>query len=186
MNLNALKDKAYKLACERGFHDKELSNDHCLMLVITELSEAIEADRKGKYITSEDVKIYLSLQKERFCADVYDNCIKGSVDEELSDACIRLLDLAGLRNIDLGDGDEGWNDIVSLIRPDVKNAYSFPELMFALCEITNSYDDIDDIICSMLVLIRVICYAYNIDIEWHIEQKMRYNSLREKMHGKKY
>lgn len=25
-----------------------------------------------------------------------------------------------------------------------------------------------------------------IDLLWHIEQKMKYNELREKMHGKKY
>lgn len=28
INLNALRDRAYKTACEHGFHDKELSNEH--------------------------------------------------------------------------------------------------------------------------------------------------------------
>ena len=45
INLNKWRDRAYKTACEHGFHDKELSNEHCLMLVITELSEAVEAER---------------------------------------------------------------------------------------------------------------------------------------------
>lgn len=49
MNLNKLRDRAYKTACEHGFHDEELSNEHCLCLVISELMEAVEADRKGKY-----------------------------------------------------------------------------------------------------------------------------------------
>ena len=48
MNLNELRDKAYKNACEHGFHDQELSNEHCLCLIISELMEAVEADRKGK------------------------------------------------------------------------------------------------------------------------------------------
>ena len=48
MNLNELRDRAYKTACDRGFHDEELSNEHCLCLVISELMEAVEADRKGK------------------------------------------------------------------------------------------------------------------------------------------
>ena len=26
INLNALRDRAYKIACEHGFHDTELSN----------------------------------------------------------------------------------------------------------------------------------------------------------------
>ena len=37
MNLNELRDKAYKTACEHGFHDQELSNNHFLCLVISEL-----------------------------------------------------------------------------------------------------------------------------------------------------
>lgn len=48
IDLNALRDRAYKTDCEHGFHDEELSNEHCLMLVITELSESVKADRKGK------------------------------------------------------------------------------------------------------------------------------------------
>lgn len=48
INLNALRDRAYKTACEHGFHDKELSNEHLLCLIISELMEAVEADRKGK------------------------------------------------------------------------------------------------------------------------------------------
>ena len=48
MNLNELRDKSYKNACEHGFHDQELSNEHCLCLVISELMEAVEADRKCK------------------------------------------------------------------------------------------------------------------------------------------
>ena len=48
MNLNELRDKAYKTACEHGFYDQELSNNHFLCLVISELMEAVEADRKGR------------------------------------------------------------------------------------------------------------------------------------------
>lgn len=49
IDFNALRDRSYKCACDHGFHDTDLSNGHLLMLVITELSEAVEADRKGKY-----------------------------------------------------------------------------------------------------------------------------------------
>ena len=48
MNLNELRDKAYRNAVTHGFHDEELSNEHCLCLVISELMEAVEADRKGR------------------------------------------------------------------------------------------------------------------------------------------
>ena len=48
INLNELRDRAYKTACEHGFHDEELSNKHHLCLVTSELMEAVEADRKGR------------------------------------------------------------------------------------------------------------------------------------------
>lgn len=48
INLNELRNIAYKTACEHGFHDKRLSEEHCLCLVISELMEAVEADRKGE------------------------------------------------------------------------------------------------------------------------------------------
>lgn len=47
--LRELIDCAYSCACNHGFHDKGLSSRHCLMLILTEISEAVEADRKGRF-----------------------------------------------------------------------------------------------------------------------------------------
>ena len=46
MNLNELKDRAYKIAKEHGWHEQELSDETYLMLIITEIAEAVNADRK--------------------------------------------------------------------------------------------------------------------------------------------
>ena len=56
INLNKLRNRVYKTACEHGFHDKELSNEHHLCLIISELMEAVEADRKGKRADRESFK----------------------------------------------------------------------------------------------------------------------------------
>ena len=104
MNLNELRDKAYKTACEHGFHDQELSNNHFLCLVISELMEAVEADRKGRRANVDryNKKIANSricqgldsdIPKERGYEVAYNETIKGSIEEELADAVIRLLDL---------------------------------------------------------------------------------------------
>lgn len=45
--LNRLRDEAYATACNKGFHDEKHSDEHYLMLVITEIAEAVQADRKG-------------------------------------------------------------------------------------------------------------------------------------------
>ena len=57
IDLNALRDRAYKIACEHGFHNEVLSNEHCFCLVISELMEAVEADRKSRHFDKEKYKI---------------------------------------------------------------------------------------------------------------------------------
>lgn len=46
---NELRDRAYKCACDHGFHDKEYPTEHWFMLIITEIAEAVNADREEKY-----------------------------------------------------------------------------------------------------------------------------------------
>ena len=109
IDFNALRDRAYKCACDHGFHDTELSNGHLLMLVITELSEAVEADRKGKYFKGistfeHEFNRYYALvdENKRFeCA--FEKYVKDTVSDEMADAVIRLLDLAGSIDISLDD-----------------------------------------------------------------------------------
>ena len=47
MNLNELRDEAYSIAKANGWHEEEHSDEHLLMLVITEIAEAVQADRKN-------------------------------------------------------------------------------------------------------------------------------------------
>ncbi|MGL5913113.1 MAG: hypothetical protein ACRCZB_03025 [Bacteroidales bacterium] len=46
--MDNLSDKAYKAAKEKGFYNGNLSDKHYLCLVVTELCEAVQADRSGK------------------------------------------------------------------------------------------------------------------------------------------
>lgn len=69
INLNELRDRAYKTACEHGFHDKELSNEHCLCLIVGELMEAVEADRKGKRADRESFKSSYENEEPHYNAD---------------------------------------------------------------------------------------------------------------------
>lgn len=47
MNYNEMTERAHSNAVKHGFWDKKQSNEHCLMLVITEIAEMVEADRKN-------------------------------------------------------------------------------------------------------------------------------------------
>lgn len=56
INLNKLRDKAYQCAKEHGWHESEKSNEHWFCLVISELMEAVEADRMGRHANVERYK----------------------------------------------------------------------------------------------------------------------------------
>lgn len=119
-----------------------------------------------------------------FC---FDRFIKDSVHDELADAVIRLLDLAGLRNIDIEDfADEDIDD-----SSESCNEETFTESVYAISTMPIRYEYeygylLDKRLNNMLLAIFGLAKHLDIDLLWHIEQKMKYNQFREKMHGKKY
>lgn len=194
IDFNALRDRAYKCACAHGFHNTELSNGHLLMLVITELSEAVEADRKGKYFKGistfeREFNRYSALvdENKRFeCA--FEKYVKDTVPDEMADAVIRLLDLTGLRGISLefanGDIDDCIEDMAEACKDE-----TFTESIYSISTLPVRYDGIFDFptaVNDMILSIFGLAKHLDIDLLWHIEQKMRYNELRENKHGKKY
>lgn len=176
VNLNELREKAYQCAVVHGWHEQEYSNEHFLCLVISELMEAVEADRKGSHA---DIEAFNKYENRIDFEENFERQIKGSVEEELADTCIRLLDLAGLRNCELLYMDNLYIEEIS-----------FTEFSYMFCSfITNPDKSHKDwlklhISCS-LGRIFSWCRAKNIDIAWHIEQKMKYNQLRPYKHGNK-
>ena len=192
MNLNELRDKAYKIACDHGFHDQELSNEHCLMLVITELSETVEADRKGKYANIPEKKVGTKFDSRFFheeniyFIENFEKFVKDTVEDEFSDTVIRLLDLAGYRGIqlDLAQQDIDNEDVII---PDEHNLLT--ESIYDIVAMPERYRgvyDIDELVNDMISSVFGLTKRLNFDLEWHVEKKMMYNSLRKKMHGKKY
>ena len=162
INLNILRDQAYKIACNHGFHDKELSNEHFLCLVISELMEAVEADRKGR-----------KFNKEKY---------------ELADAVIRLFDLAGTRNISFELATKDIADCIDDMAESCKDE-TFTESLYARSTLVSRYEGLYDFttaINDMVMSIFGLAKHLDIDLLWHIGQKMKYNQFREKMHGKKY
>lgn len=185
IDFNALRDRAYKCACDHGFHDTGLSNEHSLCFVISELMEAVEADRKGKKPNIEQFNCGISYPKNNF-KQVYDFCIKGTVAEEFADSAIRLLDLAGSLDISLKDIYDFMKEPEYKDWDDALKEMSFTERMFFLTSILTEDRDIAEVIKASIVIIFLNADLLYIDLLWHIEQKMKYNELRENKHGKRY
>lgn len=133
--INKLASEVYENARNKGFYDQEKNIGEMLCLIHSEVSEALEADREGRYFkTSPNIKTWWILAMadpdfiDTFFADkdfkeAFDAHVKNTFEDELADIVIRVMDLAAFKRVDL---------------------------------------------------------------ESHIKAKIRYNSLRERMHGKKY
>jgi len=127
--LNTLAQQCHQTAKDKGFWDNENSRrsiGELLMLVTSELAEALEADRKGRYcayIREEEKRAMEVIDGQEQYAAQFITHIKDTFEDEIADAIIRLLDL---------------------------------------------------------------CAHCNIDIDFHVRAKMRYNQGRERLHGKKY
>lgn len=134
-------------------------------------------------------RVDLDIPKERGYEVAYNETIKGSIEEELADAVIHLLDLAGLRGISLEPAMKDINSDVIDDSADSCVSETFTETIYAISTLPVRYDGLFDFpttVNDMIVSIFGLAKHLEIDLFWHIEQKMRYNELREKMHGKKY
>lgn len=133
MNTSKMGDKAYQYAVAHGWHEQEYSNEHFLCLVISELMETVQADRKGKRANRAEFKRNYEDEEPYDNANFiynFESCIKDTVEDELADACIRLLDLAGLRNCELLYMDSIYID----------NKMSFTEFSYSLCSFLTNQD----------------------------------------------
>src|SRR6185312_3563919 len=123
--INELAKQVHQNAKDHGFFDKEKNIGEMLCLIHSEVSEALEADRKNRYadIPENTLDSLIDFFNRETFQSEYKDLVKGTFDEEMADIVIRVMDLCAFKNIDL---------------------------------------------------------------EKHIRAKMRYNSLREYKHGKKY
>lgn len=122
MNINDTAKAIHSINVEKGFWENPRNKGELLMLVVSELAEALEADRKNRYSIN-NPKDIAALANDVDFNDAFSKLVKDTFEDEIADAVIRLFDMsAGL----------------------------------------------------------------GIDLESHIEAKLRYNANRPKMHGKKY
>lgn len=89
-NFNGMCDMSFENHVNKGFHTETLTLPHYVGMIVSELGEAIEADRT------------VTLNKQ---SPVLSDKIPGFtlVEEEMADAVLRIMDYAGLNRLRLGE-----------------------------------------------------------------------------------
>lgn len=185
IELNKLRDEAYQNAVEHGWHDEDLSTEHFLCLVISELMEAVQAERKGKHADRIQFENYMSLRErsdEEF-KYAFTHGIKDSVEDELADVCIRIFDLAGLRGVDFSCVSYPYSKSIHELKK-----ITFTEWCFDITALITRYNHsfgfaMDAVFIEIIDEMYFMSKIKNFDLLWHIQMKMKYNRTRPHMHG---
>lgn len=77
---------------------------------------------------------------------------------------------------------KSYNLIHNCDNIDTQNEQAYFRQEFEV-SVKNSFEDE---LADVVIRVMDLCGAMNIDIDWHIEQKMKYNICRPYKHGKKY
>lgn len=101
-NINEISKEQHQLAKAKGFYDNPRELGTLLMLIVSELGEALEADRCGRYADMSAFELYLDddtseLQKIK----AFKMHVKDTLEDEIADTLIRLFDLCGYMGIDI-------------------------------------------------------------------------------------
>lgn len=112
LSLNAACAEQHEAVIEKGFTPQPVATN--LMLIVSELGEACEADRKNRHANISAMQTALSEiddkigditlppveENEKFKA-VFEVQVKDTFEDEIADAFLRLMDLCGAMNIDI-------------------------------------------------------------------------------------
>lgn len=181
MNYTELTQRAYENACNKGFHNTELSDEHCLALIISELSEALEADRKNKYTSDTMTEAYQCAWGDYMDSEMFERFIKGTFQEEIADTCIRIFDFCGLKGINVIIPQEMEDNALG----DLKSM-STAEMIFTIQRIICSDDYLMVKMNLAFAHLVAVSKIKGFDLKFFIEEKMKYNETREYKHGKAY
>jgi hypothetical protein len=98
--LNSLSKAIFLRNKEKWNYPANRNIGEVLCLLHSEISEALEADRKGLY-TKYPIGLNMNDCTDDEFAFKYKAFVKGFFEEEMADILIRLLDLCGSKNIDI-------------------------------------------------------------------------------------
>ena len=98
--INELAKEVHQNAKNKGFFDSEKNIGEMLCLIHSEVSEALEADRKDIFMPIENrIEWVNELKKDSEFKDDFTQLVKDTFEDELADIMIRVMDLAAFKGV---------------------------------------------------------------------------------------
>lgn len=188
--LKQLMTKAYENAKAKGFYEPDLDINKALMLIITEMSEAIQASRHDRHGSIEGYNTYLEVSDEH---TAYEESLEGTVESEFADIAIRIMSLLGWYDSQkviclMNDTEIRKTEEYHKVEFEHGN-YSLPDAMYLIITRMTYFP----FSCSpawmntlrlqeILVMVFALVHIEGIDLVEHIRLKMQYNESRPYLH----
>ena len=211
MDLNKLIKEAHANAIEKGFYechecggvgevrdnfqgcdchncngtgiDQNKNIPELLMLVITEISEAVEALRCEKFADWESYNTWIKEPESYLPTNTFELYIKDTFEDEIADVFIRLADLCGYLGVEIDENEYAGG--VDCAKNKVEALFDIVEMIVGLKKVIRSIPVKTRPIMFLDIFnqINFFCERNKIDIEKHIEAKMQYNKTIGGVHG---
>lgn len=178
---NKLAEQAYNTAIAHGFWEQHHSTQHFMAGVICELAECITAYNHGKIASMSLFEANCHTQqpagteKKHWCF-CFDTLVKDSVEDELADAYIMLLNMAGGYGYKFHD-TQLRSYVVDENRTFIENMY----LIMAVC--CDMMEDEQRCIKYAIIQVERMAELLHIDLLKYVQLKMEYNQYRAYKHG---
>jgi NTP pyrophosphatase (non-canonical NTP hydrolase) len=156
-----------------------------LMLIVSELGEAMEAHRVGRFARWDDYEWQLEKSGLNESESFKEN-IKDTFEDEIADVFIRLFDLCGYLEIEYEFPYDKIVVATVIFKIEINVAEQLYHTCKVICNATQSNNNMESAIIHAMQKLYNLCHHMKIPIEKHILAKMAYNETREYKHGKKY
>lgn len=169
-----LQKEVHEIATKHGWHEEKYTVGHWLGLIMSEVGEMVNADRKGlsaKYSTFDKLtkNSYMTFES------AFNIFIKDTLGDEMADVVIRLFDMAH----EVHGEKMVWNH--TYIQLPWEKTFADKAFYY----VKNILDDSVEAINASVMVMYLWAEREGIDLDWHIKMKMRYNETRPYKHGNK-
>lgn len=199
-NLQDLVTEAFAKAVANGFSEHP-DKKTAMVLVIGELSELVDADRK-EHTAYRNLDVLARVEKEsviqvqerimswkdkRFKSFFEDN-VKDTMEDEIADTVIRICNYLGSLGYEM-ESAEPFNPKTTEAVQELMKRSTLPQnaldFMETICLYV--YENLPESHLERVVhMLFAFADVMNVRLMWHIEAKIRYNRLRGYKYGKKY